>query len=227
MKTVAIIPSGGIGSRILSSIPKQYVKVLGKELIAYTLQVFQKCNLVDEIIIPAQPSYFNLLKSIKKEFNLTKITKIIEGGKERQDSVYCGLKQLDLENDDLVIVHDAARPLLTQTLLENSIIAAKKYDSIVVAKKANDTLIKGSTNVDEYLDRTNIYYAQTPQIFRCKILLEAFELAIRNNFYGTDESMLVKNANFDVRIVEGETINFKVTTQSDLELLELILKNTL
>ncbi len=227
MKTVAIIPSGGIGSRILSSIPKQYVKVLGKELIAYTLQVFQKCNLVDEIIIPAQPSYFNLLKSIKKEFNLTKITKIIEGGKERQDSVYCGLKQLDLENDDLVIVHDAARPLLTQTLLENSIIAAKKYDSIVVAKKANDTLIKGSTNVDEYLDRTNIYYAQTPQIFRYKILLEAFELAIRNNFYGTDESMLVKNANFDVRIVEGETINFKVTTQSDLELLELILKNTL
>ena len=227
MKTIAIIPSGGIGSRILSSVPKQYVKVLGKELIAYTLQVFQNCNLVDEIIIPAQPSYFNLLKNIKEEFNLNKITKIIEGGKERQDSVYNGLQQLTLNNDDLVLVHDAARPLLSQTLLEKSIIEAKKYDSIVVAKKASDTLIKGDTIVNNYLDRTNIYYAQTPQIFRYKILLEAFELAIKNNFYGTDESMLVKKARFDVTIVEGETTNFKVTNQSDLELLELILKNTL
>ncbi len=227
MKTVAIIPSGGIGSRILSSIPKQYVKVLGKELIAYTLQVFQNSNFIDEIIIPAQPSYFDLLNSIKEKFNLDKIVKIIEGGKKRQDSVSNGLKQLSLTDEDLVIVHDAARPLLSQELLEKSINEAKKYDSIVVAKKASDTLIKGGGIVGEYLDRTNIYYAQTPQIFRYKILLEAFKLANESNFLGTDESMLVKNANFDVRIVEGETTNFKVTTQSDLELLEHILGNSL
>ncbi|MCP5062625.1 MAG: 2-C-methyl-D-erythritol 4-phosphate cytidylyltransferase [Ignavibacteriae bacterium] len=227
MKTFAIIPSGGIGSRILSSIPKQYVKVLGKELIAYTLQVFQNSNLIDEIIIPAQPSYFDLLNSIKEKYNLDKVVRIIEGGKERQDSVYNGLKQLSLIDEDLVVVHDAARPLLSQELLEKSINEAKKYDSIVVAKKASDTLIKGDEIVGEYLDRTNIYYAQTPQIFRYKILLEAFRLANESNFLGTDESMLVKNANFGVRIVEGETTNFKVTTQSDLELLEHILGNSL
>lgn len=227
MKTVAIIPSGGIGSRILSSTPKQYVKVLGKELIAYTLQVFQNCNSIDEIIIPAQPLYFDLLNEIKEKYHLNKVVKIIEGGKERQDSVYNGLKQLSLTDEDLVIVHDAARPLLSQELLEKSIIEAKKYDSIVIAKKASDTLIKGDTIVGEYLDRTNIYYAQTPQIFRYKILFEAFKLANESNFLATDESMLVKNANFDVRIVEGETTNFKVTTQSDLELLEHILGNSL
>jgi 2-C-methyl-D-erythritol 4-phosphate cytidylyltransferase len=227
MKIVAIIPSGGIGSRITSPIPKQYVKVLGKELIAYTLQIFQNCNLVDEIIIPAQQSYFDLLNNIKRKYRLDKIINIIEGGKERQDSVYNGLKYLSLNDDDLVVVHDAARPLLSLQLLENSIIEAKKYDSIVVAKKVSDTLIKGRAIVDKYLDRTNIYYAQTPQIFRYKILLEAFNLAIKNNFCGTDESMLVKNANFDIRIVDGETLNFKVTTRSDLELLEHILGNSL
>lgn len=227
MKTVAIIPSGGIGSRILSLIPKQYVKVLGKELIVYTLQVFQNCNSIDEIIIPAQPLYFDFLNEIKEKYHLNKIVEIIEGGKERQDSVYNGLKQLSLIDEDLVVVHDAARPLLSQELLEKSINEAKKYDSIVVAKKASDTLIKGDEIVGEYLDRTNIYYAQTPQIFRYKILLEAFKLANESNFLGTDESMLVKNANFDVRIVEGETTNFKVTTQSDLELLEHILGNSL
>jgi len=227
MKTIAIIPSGGIGSRILSSVPKQYIKVLGKELIVYTLQIFQNCDLVDEIIIPAQPTYFNLLNEIKEKFRLNKISNIIEGGKERQDSVFNGLKQLKLNNNDLVIVHDAARPLLSATLLENSIKAAKKYDSIVVAKKASDTLIKGNSYVEEYLDRTNIYYAQTPQIFRFKILNEAFEFANKNSFYGTDESMLVKKANYDVKIIEGETINFKVTSQSDLQFLEQLLEKSL
>jgi len=227
MKIVAIIPSGGIGSRILSSIPKQYVKVLGKELIAYTLQVFQKSNLIDEIIVPAQPFYFDLLNIIKEKYNLDKVVKIIEGGKKRQESVFNGLKYLTLNDEDLVIVHDAARPLLSQELLEKSVNEAKKYDSIVVAKKASDTLIKGDEIVDEYLDRSNIYYAQTPQIFRYKILLEAFKLANESKFLGTDESMLVKNANFDVRIIEGETTNFKVTTQSDLEFLEHILGNSL
>jgi 2-C-methyl-D-erythritol 4-phosphate cytidylyltransferase len=227
MKTIAIIPSGGLGSRILSSIPKQYIKVLGKELIVYTLQIFQNCDLVDEIIIPAQPTYFNLLNEIKEKFRLNKISNIIEGGKERQDSVFNGIKQLKLNNNDLVIVHDAARPLLSTTLLENSIKAAKKYDSIVVAKKASDTLIKGNSHVEEYLDRTNIYYAQTPQIFRYKILNEAFEFAKKNNYYGTDESMLVKRANYNIKIIEGETINFKVTSQSDLQLLEQLLEKSL
>ncbi len=217
MKTVAIIPSGGIGSRFNSPIPKQYIKVLGKEIIGYTLEVFQNCNLIDEIIIPAHESYFDLLNKIKKEYNFSKISTIIESGKERQDSVYNGLISQIFDEKDLIVVHDAARPLLSHTLLEKAIENASKYDSIVVAIEARDTLIKANDTVIDYVDRSKIYYAQTPQIFRYNILRESFKLAKENNFIGTDESMLVKNADYNVNIVKGEFKNFKITTKSDLE----------
>ena len=224
MKTVAIIPSGGVGSRFNSPIPKQYVKVLGKELIVYTLEVFQNCELIDDIIIPASESYFELLYHIKDKYNLSKISKIILGGKERQDSVYNGLISKEFDDKDLIAVHDAARPLLSESLLIESINSAQNFDSIVVGINARDTLIQAEDNVSGYLDRTNIYYAQTPQIFRYSILRQAFNSANDENFIGTDESMLVKNAGFDVKIVEGEFKNFKITTKSDLETFEKMIK---
>ena len=224
MKTVAIIPSGGIGSRILSSIPKQYVKVLGKELIVYTLEVFQNCEMIDEIIIPANESYFDLLYQIKEKYNLTKVSEIILGGKERQNSVYNGLISKIFDENDLIAVHDAARPLLTNSLLKNAINSAKTYDSIVVGINARDTLIQAENYVSGYLDRTNIYYAQTPQIFRYNILKQAFDKANEEKFIATDESMLVKNAGMDVKIVEGEFQNFKITTKSDLETFAKMIK---
>ena len=224
MKCVAIIPSGGVGSRFNSPIPKQYIKVLGKELIAYTLEVFQSSPSIDEIIIPADKSYFKLLHHIKETNKFNKISHIVEGGKERQDSVYNGLCAAKFDNDDLVIVHDAARPLLSDKLLENAVKMAKEFDSIVVGVKARDTLIQAEETVEAYLDRSKVYYAQTPQIFKYSILQSAFDLANKTNFLGTDESMLVKNANFPVKIVEGEFKNFKITTQSDLELFENLIK---
>ncbi len=225
MKTIAIIPSGGVGSRFLSSIPKQYVKVLGKELIYYTLNVFQQCDLIDEIIIPAQPEYFDLLKGLKAKYNLTKISKVIKGGKERQHSVFNALNSVKPEANDLVVVHDAARPLLSAELLQKAIKFAHKSDSIVVAIKARDTLLKAKDNtVESYLDRNNIYYVQTPQIFRYRILIDAFNKANNTHFLATDESMLVKNNNTKVNILEGESSNFKITTQSDIRLFESIIR---
>ncbi len=220
MSNIAIIPSAGSGSRFNSPIPKQYVKVLGKELIVYTLQVFQNSDLIDEIIIPADKNYFNLLFSLKQKYNLTKISQIIEGGKERQDSVFNGIISKNFDENDLIIVHDAARAHLSNSLLNKSINEANKFDSIVVAIKARDTLIKGSDFVENYIDRDKIYYAQTPQIFRYKILIDAFKKANNQNFKATDESMLVKNAGYDVKIVEGEFINFKITEKSDVLFLE-------
>ncbi len=218
MKTSAIIPSGGIGSRFNSPIPKQYLKVLGKELITYTLNTFQHCEKIDEIIIPAHESYFDLLNQIKTNNNFYKISKIVKSGKERQDSVYNGLIAGNFEPDDLVLVHDAARPLLSRTLLEKVINLAWNFDSVVVGIKARDTLFSAEDFVSDYLDRSKIYYAQTPQIFRYRILKKAFDLANENGFYGTDESMLVKQAGFDVKVVDGEFENFKITSESDLEI---------
>ena len=227
MKTYAIIPSGGSGLRTSHSTPKQYLKFGGKELIAYTLETFQECDFIDEIIIAAQPDFFPLLESIKENYSFTKITKIVEGGCERQFSVYNALKSISASENDLVAVHDAARPLLPKNVLENAINSAKIFDNVVVAINAKDTLIKGAENVDTYIDRKEIYYAQTPQIFRYRILMDAMISADKENFIGTDESMLVKYASNSVKIVNGSTLNFKVTTDDDIKLFQLVAESQL
>lgn len=222
MKTIAIIPSGGIGKRINSSLPKQYISVNGKELISYTLNVFQQCNLVNEIVVAAQPDYFDLLENIKQRDKILKLTNVVKGGLERQTSVYNAMKSLDAGDEDLIIVHDAARPLLPPDILTNAIKSAEKFDNIVVALKAKDTLVKGDSTIEEYIERDDIYYVQTPQIFRYKILIDAMIKAENENFLGTDESMLVKRASYKINIIEGSSLNFKITTNSDLDLFRLI-----
>ncbi len=220
MKTYVIIPAGGKGKRGGTATPKQYIRFHGKELIVYTLEIFQKNNLVDEIIISAEPPYISLLKKIVKDYNLTKITKLVEGGDERQDSVNNALKVINAEDDDLVAVHDAARPMLSDFILTKAINTAKEKGNALVCLKARDTLLKGDQIVKEYVDRSEIYYVQTPQIFRYKDLKKAMKKAYEKNFIGTDESMLIKELGIDINIVEGSMLNFKVTTMTDIEMFE-------
>ena len=194
-------------------------------MIVYTLEIFQKCDLIDEIIVAAQPDFFSLLKTLKSEYNLKKLTKIVEGGTERQHSVYNALKSIEISDKDLVLVHDAARPLLPENVLEKAIKSAKIFDSVVIGIKARDTLIKGSENVESYLDRNEVYYAQTPQIFRADILMDAMSKADRNGIIGTDESMLVNMASNKVKIIEGSSLNFKITDDDDIKLFEYIVSS--
>jgi 2-C-methyl-D-erythritol 4-phosphate cytidylyltransferase len=225
MRTFVIIPSGGLGKRTNAPLPKQYLQFHGKELIAYTLQVFQSSNQVDEIVVAAQSKFFPLLESIKTNFGLTKFTCLVEGGEERQYSVHNALRSLNAKDDDIVLVHDAVRPLLTKEIIYDSVQNARKYGAAVVAMKAKDTLINGTDSVLKYIDRSEIYYAQTPQAFKYKILLEAMKRAKEENFIGTDESMLVHRAGHEVKIVNGSSLNFKVTTDEDIKLLSMILKS--
>ena len=220
MRVYAVIPAGGKGKRGGTETPKQYFGFHGKELIAYTLEVFQKNNLVDEIIIAAEPPYFSLLNKISKDYNLTKISQVIEGGEERQDSVNNALKAIKAEDDDLIAVHDAARPLLPDSILTNAINTSKEKGNALVCLKARDTLLKGDQVVKEYVDRSEMYYVQTPQIFRYKDLMNAMKKAYEKNFIGTDESMLIKELGIDINIVEGSMLNFKVTTMTDIEIFE-------
>jgi 2-C-methyl-D-erythritol 4-phosphate cytidylyltransferase len=220
MKTYAIIPAGGKGKRSGTETPKQYLKFHGKELVAYTLEVFQKNKFVDEIIISAEQSYFTLLNKIAKDYNLTKISQLVDGGEERQDSVYNALKAIKAEDGDLVAVHDAARPLLPENILTKAINTAKEKGNALVCLKARDTLLKGDHIVKEYVDRSEMYYVQTPQIFRYKDLMKAMKKAYEKNFIGTDESMLINELGIDINIVEGSMLNFKVTTATDIEIFE-------
>jgi len=218
MKTFAIIPSGGTGKRLGENIPKQYLKVKGKELIAYTLEVFQNSQYIDEIIVASQPEYFELINDIKAKFNISKLTKIVEGGTERQDSVYNALSSLTANANDLIAVHDAARPLLPVNILNSSLISAKQKGNSVVALKARDTLVNTSEDVLGYLDRSNILYIQTPQIFSYSVLMQAMKQAYDENFKGTDESIIVSRAGHKIYFYEGVFQNFKITTKSDFDL---------
>lgn len=225
MKTYAIIPSGGLGKRANSPLPKQYIKFNNKELIAYTLQVLQSSNLIDEIIVAAQNSFFELLENIKINFGISKLNLLVEGGEERQNSVYNALRAIEANDDDIILVHDAVRPLITKEIIYDAIHNAKEFGAAVVAIKAKDTLLKGNEFVNDYLDRSEIYYVQTPQVFKYHILKKAFLKAKDDNFIGTDESMLVYRLGQKIKIVNGSSLNFKITTDEDIRLLAMILKS--
>jgi len=223
MKILAIIPAGGKGVRSGSATPKQYLKFKGKELIVYTLEVFQKNKLVNEIIVSAAPGYIQLLTRLKKKYGITKLKLIVPGGNHRQDSVYNGLKSLTANKDDLIIVHDADRPLLPQSVLTSAIETAKKKGNALVCIKAGDTIISGKKTVNNYIDRKNIYYVQTPQIFNFRDLTLAMNKAKKEKYYGTDESMLIKKIGKKVNITVGSLLNFKVTTKQDVGLFKKLI----
>lgn len=220
---IAIIPAGGKGLRAGVAVkgnatPKQYLKVNKKEIIVYTLQTFQKNKSIDKIIIAAEPEYFNLLIRLIKKHKLNKVKLIVESGKTRQESVYNAVLSSDADDNDLLVVHDAARAFLPDEVLINAINTAKKKGNALVCIKAKDTLIKGKETVKEYFNRNEVYYVQTPQIFKYSELQRAISKAHKEQFIGTDESMLVKRLGKKVHIVEGSVFNFKITTKEDLEM---------
>lgn len=224
MKVIAIIPAGGKGLRAGNAdkkgiaTPKQYLRVNNKELIAYTLETFQKNKLINEIIIAAEPTYFDLLVKIINKYRFRKVKLIVEGGQTRQHSVYNALLSSDANENDLIVVHDAARALLPNEVLSNAIKTAREKGNALVCIKAKDTLIKAMKYVEEYLNRDEVYYVQTPQIFKYKDLLKAMNKAFKENFIGTDESMLVQKIGKKINLVEGSVFNFKITTREDIEL---------
>jgi 2-C-methyl-D-erythritol 4-phosphate cytidylyltransferase len=225
-KIIAVIPAGGEGKRAGNNFPKQYIQIGGKEIIVYTLQAFHNNQFINEIIVAAAPGYISLISELKEKYNLTKLTSIVEGGKERQDSVHNCIKRGNFADDDIIAVHDAARPLLTDEILTRAINTALQKGNAVVAIKAGDTLVEGDNQINNYLDRSRIWYIQTPQLFNYKTLSEALTKAAGDNFTGTDESMIVKKYTGEmVHLVEGGLVNFKVTTSADLKLIEQIIKN--
>lgn len=225
MKVIAVIPSGGIGKRTSFSLPKQYIQINGKEIIAYTLEIFQRCSVIDQIVVSAQKEFFGLINEIKNKYGITKLLYNVEGGSERQYSVFNAVKSLAAHNDDIVLIHDAVRPLVSDEIIFNSIKNAKKYGSAVVAIKAKDTLMKGDDSILSYIDRNEVFYVQTPQVFKYSIFTEAMERAETDNLLGTDESMLVFNAGYKVKIVPGSSFNFKITSDEDISLFKNLMKS--
>jgi len=218
METVAIITAAGHGKRM--GRPKQFIKIGGRPMLWWTLSVFQKTKSVQGIILVVNAEDKNKLMN----FKFSKIIKVVAGGKERQDSVYNGLKALP-EEADLVIIHDGARPFVTSVVIEAAVRQARKKGAIVVGVPVKDTikLVKPkSLTVNKTVDRDGIWVAQTPQVFKKDLIMLAYQKYGREKV--TDDAMLVEKLGKPVEMLMGSYFNLKVTSPEDLVLAEAILR---
>jgi 2-C-methyl-D-erythritol 4-phosphate cytidylyltransferase len=224
-KVFAIIPAAGSGTRIGGEIKKQFLPLKGKPIIVHTLQQFEHCSDIDEVAMAIPESAMSDMEAIVARYRLHKVNKMMMGGKKRQDSVNNVLNHLTLKDSDIVLVHDGVRPFIETKRIAHLLKVCKEYDAAVLAVQPKDTIRRstGGGFFDQTLDRTALWLVQTPQAFRAKLLVKAFEKAREDKFYSTDEAGLVERLGIKVRIVEGNYDNIKITTHEDLELGALIL----
>ena len=220
-----VIVAAGTGSRMNMGINKQFIKLEGKEIIAYTIEKFyNNSNIEDIVVVVKEDEYKINKKEILDKYNFKNV-KIAYGGKERQDSVYNGLKLLD-EKCDVVLIHDGARPFVSDKIIDKSIAEATEHKAIVVGVPVKDTIkvIDNDKNIVDTPNRSVLWAVQTPQTFDYNILIDAYKDAFKNKFYGTDDAMLVERIGYKVKMLEGSYNNIKITTQEDLNIGSQILR---
>lgn len=217
-----IIAAGGTGSRMNLDIPKQFYRLDGKTILEYSVTPFDDSPDIDEIIIVTHPDYAELCRDELK--TLRKPLKIADGGKTRQDSVYNGLIAAD-KRCSLVLVHDGARPFVTQREIK-AVVAAAENCAAVVGTRVNDTikLVGEGGIVETTPDRKRLWAVQTPQAIPHNIFVDAYKKARETGFCATDDVSLAERFGCHVKVIEGGADNIKITTQRDLLLAKLMLE---
>lgn len=208
----------GNSTRYGKGINKNLEIVNGKPVILYSLETFDKNKYVDEIIIVAKEKEVEKLQEILATKKLNKNIRIEIGGKERKESVYNGIKNIDA---DIVLVHDGARPLVKDRHIENLLLEMDKYKGTTIGVKSKDTIKVADDNgvVNNTVKRSNTWLIQTPQCFDRKLLLQAHE-AISNSDGITDDCMLLEKMGYNIKIVEGDYSNIKITTSEDKNIIQ-------
>jgi len=204
---------------------KQYLSLGGMPLLVHTLNVFEKCPLVDALLVVVPPSDVEAVRTeMLPRWNLKKLAGVIPGGKERQDSVRAGIEALDRETG-LVVIHDAVRPFITVGLIENCIRAAAEEGAATVGVPVKDTVkeVAADGRVMRTCDRNLLWLTQTPQAFRRDIIENAHRAAVRDGYRGTDDTSLVERLGIAVRMIRGDYGNIKITTPEDLVIAEALL----
>ena len=222
-----IIAAAGMSNRMGSKINKQFISINNKPILVHTLEKFEECTYVDDIILVAKEDEIDYCrKEIVKRYKLNKVSKIIRGGKERQDSVYNGVLALD-EKTNIVLSHDGARPFVKIENIIDGIKGAYKHGACVVGVPVKDTIkiVENSNGIVETPKRDMLWAAQTPQCFKKEIIQEGYRKAIEDGYIGTDDSGLVERMGLDVKMVMGSYENIKITTPEDLILAESILQD--
>lgn len=224
-KFAVVIAAGGSGERFGGDIPKQFVELCGYPVIAHTIKNFEECTLISEIVIVTHKDYVVYCHDLANELGFNKVTTIIEGGKTRQKSVYKGIKQL---SDDVthVLIHDAARPNIDVSIIEQCCEASVKYGACAVGIKVVDTMkiSEDGVFISATADRSKLWQIQTPQAFEKKNILKCHKNAAFEGYEATDDCMLAEKYGIRIKLVEGNRANLKITDFKDLAVMEGLMK---
>ncbi len=223
-KATAVIPAAGLGKRFGDGPSKQYVMLCGKPLLVWALETLEASPEIIEIIPVLKEGDMESGIRMLEEYGISKVRRIAPGGKERQDSVFHGLKIVDDKNG-VVLVHDGVRPLIESSLVADAIAQLKDCDGVVVGVPVKDTIKEVEDGeVRHTLRRDTLWSVQTPQVFHYEALYKAYERAAKDSFYSTDDSALIERYGGRIKMVMGSYKNIKITTTEDLRIAELFLE---
>lgn len=229
--TIAIVLAAGNGRRMGASTPKQYLMLRENPVIYYSLKAFEDSSIDEVILVVGEADVEYCRKEIVERYGFRKIKKIIAGGIERYESVYCALQSI--ESASAVLIHDGARPMLTKDMVEQCIMAVRKYQACVLGVPVKDTIkiSDEQCNVVQTPERKNLWTIQTPQAFSYTLIKQAYDKLFEDKKSGkrvpqiTDDAMVVEYAlKTPCKIIQGRYENIKVTTPEDMELADIILE---
>lgn len=216
MKTQAIIPAAGEGARLKSGTLKPFIPIKGRAILAHTLRAFEACAALESIVLVVPRERLGEFESLVQSEGFKKVSRIVAGGTTRRASVYNGLQVID-HDTEIVVVHDAARPLIDVATLEKAVTAAQKHKAVVVGVPVKPTIKRvdlGSMAIKETIERNGLWEIQTPQVFEKGLLIKAH--AANAEVDASDDALLVEKIGVEVKIIEGTYKNIKITTAEDL-----------
>ncbi|HPE41312.1 MAG TPA: 2-C-methyl-D-erythritol 4-phosphate cytidylyltransferase [Bacteroidales bacterium] len=224
MKNIAVVLAGGSGKRMGEETPKQFLPVLGKPIIQYSMEAFQNHPLIDEMVVVLPEEYVGKLSQFVDIEMFPKLEAQLGGGSERYLSTLAALRYYTSENDANILFHDAARPLVTQEIISNVLYALNQFEAVCVAIPTTDTVIETTENgfIHHYPKRQQMVNAQTPQAFNIKVIKQAFNMAMQDTgFFTTDDCSIVHKylPHIPIKIVPGSIKNFKITNPTDLQII--------
>ena len=215
----AILLSAGIGSRTGLKYPKQFLSINGKPMLVYSLEVLRRCKEIDKIVVTCTQDYLEVYQGYIEKYHINDVHCVL-GGSTRQESVRLAL---DYVNTEKVMVHEAARPLISVDFVE-SVLAVKNEVAVVPTIPVKFTVVEGGIYMEKELIRSCLHNIQLPQVFDTHILYDAHQEAVRDGYVATEDGMLVFHYGHKVRFIEGRESNIKVTTMLDIEIVEKLLK---
>ncbi|HET7103602.1 MAG TPA: 2-C-methyl-D-erythritol 4-phosphate cytidylyltransferase [Terracidiphilus sp.] len=229
MQVFAILPAAGLGTRMAGPQPKQFLELDGVPILIHSLRAFAAVPRVTAIYVAVRKTEVERVESQVAEYGFAGKARVVEGGDHRQESVANALAALPAGLDDIVLVHDAVRPLIDPATIERTIDAVAEYGAAIVGLPAVDTIKQVERTahgalITATIPREYVVQAQTPQGFRYGLLRQAFAEATVDGFMGTDEASVVERAGHPVAVVHGSQVNLKITQPGDLELAEFYLR---